>query len=409
MKILFLSDVPLASPTSGSEQVLYHHAVQLARGGAQVFAITRQEGSARSGFRKVEHLIEGCYHIEKRHTARALFSIFKEPVKIFNRFRRGGRFQVVVSHQPLTCLALLAAGKLRNMPMIYTFHSPSHEEYELMNRGQRPFRVLPNVYARKAVERICLQKALKIMVLSRFMADRVKKIHQIDESRIVINPGGVDILRFSPSRNRKRLKRQLGFPDGHLHLLTVRNLEPRMGLDNLIRCMVNLKTTEVRVHLTIVGDGVEKENLKKLIKRLSLDDCITMTGFVSSNTLPDYYRAGDFFILPTRYLEGFGLVTPESMACGTPVLGTPVGGTQEILSGFDKKFLFRDTSPEAMSEGILDAVQNHFLNTKTYEALRRRCRGYAEQNYTWHRHVHRLKTIIAEAVGEEFINGEDDK
>lgn len=377
---------------------MYHQAMQLALSGETVYAVTRQDGTARSDFRKAGHLVEGCYGIVKHRTAHALISVFKEPVKIFNRFKRLYRFQIIVSHQPFTCFALLALGKLRSIPMIYVFHSPCHEEYRLMNQDKRLFMLLPSIFARRVVESICLQRARKIMVLSRFMARKAMKIHRIDKSRIVINPGGVDIARFSPAQNRESLKQLLGFPAGQIHLLTVRNLEPRMGLDNLVRCMADLKSAGIGVHLTIVGEGVEKGNLEKLIHHPGLQDCITMAGFVPSKILPDYYRAADFFILPTRQLEGFGLVTPESMACGTPVLGTPVGGTREILTGFDKRFLFRDHSPAAMSEGIRSAIENHFADPKTYAELRQRCRDYTEQHYTWHRHVQLLKTTIDEVV-----------
>src|SRR5207249_11624167 len=60
-------------------------------------------------------------------------------------------------------------------------------------------------------------------------------------------------------------------------------------------------------------------------------------GFIPDETLPSYYHAADVFVLPTRELEGFGLVTVEALACGTPVLGTPVGATPEVLSGLEDR------------------------------------------------------------------------
>jgi glycosyltransferase involved in cell wall biosynthesis len=110
--------------------------------------------------------------------------------------------------------------------------------------------------------------------------------------------------------------------------------------------------------------------------------------------LHHYYGASDFFVLPTRKLEGFGLVTPESMACGTPVLGTPVGGTKEILSDFDSQFLFSDTSPDAMAKGIQMAMRKYFDEKEKYNELRHRCREYAEKNYSWKQHIDQLKSIL---------------
>jgi len=232
------------------------------------------------------------------------------------------------------------------------------------------------------------------MVLSRYMGKKVQDTHGIPAAKIVINPGGVDLERFRPPEDRRALKHKLGFPKGKVHLITVRNLEPRMGLDNLLKCVFLLKKNQDPVHLILGGDGIERKNLERLIREYGLLDDITMTGFIHPDILSEYYGAADFFILPTRNLEGFGLVTPESMACGTPVLGTPVGGTKEILSGFEPRFLFEDTSPEAMAEGICQAIGEYFALKKKYNRLRLDCREYAEKKYSWGRHTDRLKWIL---------------
>jgi len=254
------------------------------------------------------------------------------------------------------------------------------------------------------IERFCLKRAAKIMVLSRYMKERVRHIHGISASKIVVNPGGVDLQRFRPPQNRKALKHKLGFPEGKIHLLTVRNLEPRMGIENLLKCIRILKKDQDSIHLILGGEGVERENLEKFIGEYGLLDDVSMAGFIPPDILPAYYGAADLFVLPTLHLEGFGLVTPESMACGTPVLGTPVGGTKEILSSFDPRFLFRDTSPEAMSEGIRRAVGEFFVRKKQYNQLRLDCREYAAKNYSWPRHTNQLKSILDEILIDNEVH-----
>ena len=159
-----------------------------------------------------------------------------------------------------------------------------------------------------------------------------------------------------------------------------------------------LKDKKARIHLVIGGEGSERPYLEKLINEYGLNRDVTMRGFIPIEILPKYYGAADFFVLPTRSLEGFGLVTPESMACGTPVLGTPVGGTIEILSNFDSRLLFKDVSPMAMAEGIQVAINKYFLQDGKYDELRAQCREYAERNYSWQRHVDQLMSIIQTVI-----------
>jgi glycosyltransferase involved in cell wall biosynthesis len=71
--------------------------------------------------------------------------------------------------------------------------------------------------------------------------------------------------------------------------------------------------------LTIGGEGAERKKFEGLIEQYGLVGKIKMTGFIPTELLASYYWAADFFIFPTRQLEGFGFVTPEPLSCGDPV------------------------------------------------------------------------------------------
>jgi glycosyltransferase involved in cell wall biosynthesis len=309
-------------------------------------------------------------------------------------------FVIAVCHHPFAYFSLLISGKLKNLPVIHVFHSPTHQEYLLLNEQKSWLRNVIPAKARWFIERYCLKRSTKIVVLSHYMKNLVVDTYGIPADRLVVNPGGVDLERFIPVPDRSNLKEDLGFPRKHIHLLTVRNLEARMGLDNLIRAIDLIKKNGLQIHLTIVGEGPEREKLEQLIQEYQLSDNIRMMGFVSSKSLPLIYCAADFFILPTRELEGFGLVTPESMSCGTPVLGTPVGATKEILSNFNGEFLFDDTTPSAMASGIQAAVKKYFENEAKYTKIRDKCCDFARKNYTWQRHLQQLQSIIMDAIAE---------
>lgn len=400
MKILFLSDVPIQNPTSGSEQVLYQQATGLAIEGNNVFAITRMNRNFKTiKFTQFNNLQDACYSMNTKNSLPALFSVLRKPPYLFVKLRNAIPFSLAISHQPLTCFSLILSGKLREIPLLYVFHSPSHLEYELLNEGKKSFRLWPQVVIRKWIERFCLKRSSKIMVLSRYMKRKIEHIHEIPTNHVVVNPGGVDLKRFRPFDQRKEIKSDLVLPKNKIDLLTVRNLEPRMGVDNLIKSIKIINSSRNTAHLTIGGDGPEKNNLQRLIKELGLINEVTLTGFIPPELLPKFYNAADFFIIPTRELEGFGLVTPESMACGTPVLGTPIGGTKEILEKFDSQFLFQNSSPEAMAEGIQKIIKCYFNDRNNYENLRIKCREYAKINFSWRRHVNQLNTLIDEVIG----------
>jgi len=400
VKILFIADVPFQEPSSGSECVLYQQVIGLARKNIEIFNITRKNGSSsHCKLRFLKGIKDAAFIANTSSKLRFFFSLLNTPPKLFNLYLNNYSYTASVCHQPFTYFSLFIAGKVRNIPLIYVFHSPNHEEYMLSNKRLNYLESILLIQLRRMIEKFCLQKAERIMVLSQFMKQKVIDLHRIPSDRIIVNPGGVELDRFKPIEYREMVKKDLGFREDCIHLLTVRNLEPRMGLDNLLKSIKILKQKMAKIHLTIGGEGPEKNNLQKLIERFGLMDEVTMTGFIPAEQLPKFYAAADFFILPTSGLEGFGLVTPESMACGTPVIGTPVGGTKEILLNFDYNLLCRDYSPEAMADGIQKFITLYFKDRKIYQNLRMRCREYVKNNYSWQRHINQLNSLINETIG----------
>ena len=249
------------------------------------------------------------------------------------------------------------------------------------------------------MERRALQRADQMLVLSDFSTSQLSDIHGVPVEKVRVIPGGVDTDKFRPAPDRAALRRALGLPPGLL-LLTVRNLEPRMGLDALITAMRTVAATRPDCRLYIGGSGPLKEKLVDQVRDLGLEQVVQFTGFIPEERLADYYAAADLFVLPTRYLEGFGLVTVEALACGTPVLGTPVGGTQEILRNFDPRFLFHSTEAEEMAARILERLPEIESNA----ALRDRCRRYALETYSWDVLIPRIEALMAEMAAHRLIS-----
>src|SRR5438105_14076750 len=104
-----------------------------------------------------------------------------------------------------------------------------------------------------------------------------------------------------------------------------------MGLDILVEAWAIVVRAHQDAVLALVGDGESRGSLERMALQLGLSDNIRFLGKVDDRELVHWYRAADVSVIPSVALEGFGLVILESLACGTPVIGTDVGGIPEAL------------------------------------------------------------------------------
>jgi glycosyltransferase involved in cell wall biosynthesis len=162
-----------------------------------------------------------------------------------------------------------------------------------------------------------------------------------------------------------------------------------MGLDNLIEAMKKVAQQIPNVLLLIGGKGPEAERLQGLVEEYKLQPNVQMVGFIPDEKLAKYYRAADVFVLPTTALEGFGLVTVEALACGTPVIATPIGASPELLGPLDGRLLTQSPAPEDLAQAIVDFLTSSWRNELSTEQLR----DYVMSRYTWQRHAEAIERI----------------
>ncbi len=402
LRILFVSDVSPLLPQGGGERVLWEQARGLARAGHRVRVLGRAPDGAAPGTVEQEGVRIRHFPVDRRSTLRFLRSAVLGAGRLAGEELAREPADVLHFHQPLSAWGVLRATAGQRLPSLYTFLSPAALEYRsrrgttAWHRGGLAGRLVAALLGR--VERDCLRRVRRIRVLSDFSAGQVRELHRVGPERILKIPGGVDLARFRPDADRPAIRSRLGLPEGPL-LFTLRNLEPRMGLDSLLRAMAPVRERLPEVRLLVGGAGSLRPELERLVARLALGEHVRFLGFVDERVLPLYYQAADFFVLPTRELEGFGLVTAEALACGTPVLGTPVGATPEILREIDPGLLFDGTAPAALADGIqrhLAAARQH---PGRYEALRHRCASQAASRFGWEAVVERLGHELAGLAG----------
>jgi len=167
-----------------------------------------------------------------------------------------------------------------------------------------------------------------------------------------------------------------------------------MGLHNLIAAIREIAQTLPEVLLLIAGKGTLRNELDERIRSGKLSPNIWLMGAVTDQVLPVLYRAADFSIVPSTDYEGFGLTLIESLASGTPVLGTPVGAIPEVLRPLSESLLLEDVSAQSLVEGIRDV-----LFRKRILPSMESCEEYATQNYAWPIIARKIHTAYKNVLG----------
>ncbi|MGH8177834.1 MAG: glycosyltransferase family 4 protein, partial [Steroidobacter sp.] len=168
--------------------------------------------------------------------------------------------------------------------------------------------------------------------------------------QVTVLRNGVDMTLFSPG-DRQTLRTELNLRQPTL--LSVGHLIPDKGHQFVIEALAELR----EVHLVIVGDGPMREELRSQAARLGVADRITWTGTLTQQHLARHYAAVDVTVLASK-LEGMPNVLLESIACGTPVIATNVGGNAEVISANDAGVLMKERSAREVVNAFREIERN---------------------------------------------------
>jgi glycogen(starch) synthase len=132
--------------------------------------------------------------------------------------------------------------------------------------------------------------------------------------------------------------------------------------------------------------------IESRISSLGLGDRVRLLGFLPDSSLPSAYQAADISIVPSTSLEGFGLTTVESLACGTPVLVTPVGGLPEAVRPLAPSCILPGSKCDQIAEGLHAYLAGRLRIPEAAE-----CIEYVQQHFTWERVARQVLHIYHEA------------
>lgn len=250
--------------------------------------------------------------------------------------------------------------------------------------------------AKHWLERRVYLRSTRFIVLSKAFEKILTSRYGVAPERVHVVPGCVDAARFDIDLSPARARQRLQLPQDRPIVLAVRRLVRRMGLEDLVDAMALLKAQYGSdAMLLIAGKGRLADDLQARIAASGLDNDVKLLGFVPDDRLPELYRAATLSVVPTVALEGFGLITAESLAAGTPVLVTPIGGLPEAVSGLSPDLVLRGTGAEAIAEGLGAAL---YGRTRLPDA--RACRDYAFAHFDNAVIARRVAEVYREAVEE---------
>lgn len=313
---------------------------------------------------------------------------------------KGITYDVVHSHYWMSGLAAeILSDAWGGTPIVHMYHTLG----EMKNRVARSEDERAGE-DRLAGERQVLRRANRIVVATLAELTQLRFLYRADPNKMTIIPPGVDTGHFYPIP-ADEAKQFIGLESDNRMILFVGRIEPLKGVDTLIKAMSCLDmgqtTHDQPVHLAIIGgepsadsDEITEEmaRLQKMCDDLCMGSMVVFLGKRAQDTLPYYYSAAEFLVMPSLY-ESFGMVALEAMACGTPVIASEVGGLGYLVKDGVTGFTVPDSDPGMLCEKLSTLLGDNILRNE----MGLRAAEYAKE-YAWDKIASSIINVYEEVI-----------
>ena len=372
----------------------------LARQGWSVDMFTRS--SDRTNAAVVEHtpncrtirLTAGPQEFVRRQR---IFEFLPEFVASFNEWcdRQSITYPIIHTNYWLSAWVGMELRKDHSFKHFHTYHSLGAAKYKSVKN-------IPEIsQIRLQIEKHCLETADLIIATSPQEKEHMRSLVS-KAGKIAVIPCGTDTDNFG-SYSRIEARNQLNIePDAQV-ILYVGRFDRRKGIETLVRAVgCNRVKQHPNLQLIIVGgstpgktDGKERDRIEGIVNELGISEITTFAGQIEHRDLAYYYAAANVCVVPSHY-EPFGLVAIESMASGTPVIASEVGGLKFTVVNEFTGLLVPSQDVKAFAEAI-DRVLS-------YPAWARQLEKEAKKRvvsmFSW--------DGVAEQLAEEYAIGLDE-
>jgi len=297
--------------------------------------------------------------------------------------KKGCRYDLIHSHYWMSGIAALELKSLWNVPVINMFHTLGLMKQRVARNSEEA----EGIY-RINGEREVLAKSDCIVASTIAELAQLQWLYQADPNKIKIISPGVDTTHFYPIPPDEA-KEFIGIPPENRLFLYVGRIEPLKGIDTLIKSIAMIRDKGILdqhccLCVSIIG-GTPKDEEDEMSEEMSrlvalceengLVDLVTFLGSRKQDSLPYYYSAAEAVIMPSHY-ESFGMVALEAMACGTPVIASEVGGLAFLVQDGVTGFHFPADDPKALSERLIQLIENEDLRKKMSKQAAEVAKGY---------------------------------
>ncbi len=225
-----------------------------------------------------------------------------------------------------------------------------------------------------------LSRARKIIAVSNFTKWELTNYYKIPAHKIQVIHNGVDIKKFQPAVDKRKVKVAMGLNPDDLAIVSVGRLYARKGLFTLIESMPDVIKKFPKAKFIVSGKGQSDEmhKLNAYAERLGVRGNIVFTGYTPDRELPKLYQAADVFAFSTFY-EHHPFAVLEALATGLPVVTTTVGGIPETIDSGKNGYLVEPFNPRQFSEKILRLLENPV----EAQEMGKKARQTVEQQLDW--------------------------
>jgi glycosyltransferase involved in cell wall biosynthesis len=285
----------------------------------------------------------------------------------------------------------LAIGVLKIAPLVFLFHSEFYSEWV---QRQGPLRRAIRAYM-AAFERQVFAYSRRIVAVSRFSARQIANRDPAAGPKIRIVPTGVDtqFFRWPDDGSKRAVREELGWSGEEPLVLGVGRLAGVKQFDRLVTAFAAAVAQGMPGRLVIAGEGPERLRLERLVATYGLADRVCLAGHCEPPRLRALMQAADLQVCSSAF-ENLSLAILEGMACGTPVLGTPGGGTPELVGVVDPALVLSDDQPHTLA----DALPSLLADRTRLNELGQRARALCVERYDWEQVVDRLEDVAREAI-----------